>query len=183
MLINIGSMQTFITRLGGLALLLCATIATAANLPEDLTRDVKGLSVRGEAVLRFLGLKVYDVRLWTQMKPFTHGEPFAIELVYDMAIKGKDIADRSVKEMRTQGFSDEAKLRRWGDEMTKSFPDIKHGDSLIGVSIPAKEARFYNREKLIATIADPEFAKAFFDIWLSEKCSYPKIRLKLLGTP
>ena len=183
MLINIGSMQTFITRLGGLALLLCATIATAANLPEDLTRVVKGLSVRGEAVLRFLGLKVYDVRLWTQMKPFTHGEPFAIELVYDMAIKGKDIADRSVKEMRTQGFSDEAKLRRWGDEMTKSFPDIKHGDSLIGVSIPAKEARFYNREKLIATIADPEFAKAFFDIWLSEKCSYPKIRLKLLGTP
>ena len=162
---------------------MCVTFVYATNLPEDLTRDVKGLSVRGEAVLRFFGLKVYDVRLWTQMKPFTHSEPFAIELVYDMAIKGKDIADRSVKEMRAQGVSDEAKLRRWGDEMTKIFPDIKHGDTLIGVSIPAKEARFYNREKLIATIPDPEFAKAFFDIWLSEKTSVPKVRLKLLGTP
>ena len=182
-LVNTRSMQTFITRLSGLALLMCATIACAANLPEDLTRDVKGLSVRGEAVLRFFGLKVYDIRLWTQMKPFTHNEPFAIELVYDMAIRGKDIADRSVKEMRAQGFNDEAKLRRWGDEMAKIFPDIKHGDTLIGVSLPGKEARFYNREKLIATIPDAEFAKAFFDIWLSEKCSYPKVRLKLLGSP
>ena len=177
------SMQTFITRLCGLLLLMTINMAGANTMPEDLTRDVKGLSVRGEAVLRFLGLKVYDVRLWTQMKPFTHGEPFAIELVYDMAIKGKDIADRSVKEMRAQGVSDETKLRRWGDEMTKIFPDIKHGDTLIGVSIPAKEARFYNREKLIATISDPEFAKAFFDIWLSEKTSEPKVRLKLLGAP
>ncbi len=182
-LTNMRSMQTLITRLGGVALLMCATFAAATNLPEDLTRDVKGLSVRGEAVLRFLGFKVYDVRLWTQMKPFTHSEPFVIELVYDMAIKGKDIADRSVKEMRAQGVGDDAKLRRWGDEMTKIFPDIKHGDTLIGVSIPAKEARFYNREKLLATIPDPEFAKAFFDIWLSEKCSYPKVRLKLLGAP
>ena len=183
MLRNMRSMQTFITRLCGLLLLMTINMADANTMPEDLTRDVKGLSVRGEAVLRFFGLKVYDVRLWTQMKPFTHGEPFAIELVYDMAIKGKDIADRSVKEMREQGISDEAKLRRWGDEMAKIFPDIKHGDTLIGVSIPAKEARFYNREKLIATIPDPEFAKAFFDIWLSEKCSYPKVRLKLLGSP
>ena len=177
------SLQTLITRLGGLALLMCVTFVYATNLPEDLTRDVKGLSVRGEAVLRFFGLKVYDVRLWTQMKPFDHSEPFAIELVYDMAIKGKDIADRSVKEMRAQGVSDEAKLRRWGDEMAKIFPDIKQGDTLIGVSIPATEARFYNREKLIATIPDAEFAKAFFDIWLSEKTSEPKVRLKLLGAP
>lgn len=183
MLTNIHSMQTCITRLSGVLLFACATFASAANLPEDLTRDVKSLSVRGEAVLRFLGLKVYGVRLWTQMKPFTHSEPFAIELVYDMSIKGKDIADRSVKEMRAQGVSDEAKLRRWGDEMAKIFPDIKQGDTLIGVSIPAKEARFYNREKLIATIPDAEFAKAFFDIWLSEKTSEPKVRLKLLGAP
>ena len=183
MLTNIRSTQTLYARLGGLALLMCVTFASAANLPEHLTRDVKGLSVSGEAVLRFFGLKVYDVRLWTQMKPFTHSEPFVIELVYDMAIKGKDIADRSVKEMRAQGVSDEAKLRRWGDEMTKIFPDIKQGDTLIGASLPGKEARFYNREKLIATIPDPEFAKAFFDIWLSVKTSEPKVRLKLLGAP
>lgn len=172
---------TRMNRVGGVVLLACALTASANSLPEQITRDVKGLSVRGEAVMRFFGLKVYDVRLWTPMKPFSHAEPFAVELVYDMALKGKDIADRSVKEMRQQGYSDDVKLRRWGDEMTRLFPDIQQGDTLIGVSIPSKEARFYNREKLIGSVADPEFAKAFFDIWLSEKSSEPRLRQKLLG--
>ena len=165
---------------GGL-LLTCALSASANSLPESLTRDLTGFSVRGAAVMRFIGLKVYDVRLWTPMKPFTYADPFVVELVYDMSLKGKDIADRSVKEMRAQGVKDETKLKRWGDQMTKIFPDIKSGDTLIGLSIPGKEARFYNREKLIATVPDPEFAKAFFDIWLSEKSSEPQLRLKLLG--
>ena len=176
-------MKILFQRVSGVLLLMFAVTASASSLPEPISRDVTGLSVRGEGVLRFFGLKVYDIRLWTQMKSFTHTEPFALELVYDLAINGKDIAERSVKEMRAQGISDEAKLRRWGDEMLKCFPDIKQGDSLIGVSVPGKEARFYSREKLLATVPDPEFAKAFFDIWLSEKTSEPKMRLKLLGAP
>ena len=105
-----GGVLTRMNRLGGCLLLACALAASANSLPEQITRDVRGLSVRGEAVMRFFGLKVYDVRLWTPMKPFTYSEPFAVELVYDMALKGKDIAERSVKEMRAQGCSDEAKL-------------------------------------------------------------------------
>ena len=177
------SARTITRRVCGALLLVCATVASGHDLPEALTRDLTGLSIHGETVMRFFGMKVYDVRLWTQKKPFSHAEPFAIELVYDLAIKGKDIADRSVKEMRTQGAGNESKLRRWGAEMAKIFPDIKNGDTLIGVSVPGKEARFYNHEKLIATIPDPEFAKAFFDIWLSEKTSVPALRQKLLGEP
>ena len=175
-------LHRFLSSLLGTALLLSALGSQAQTLPELITRDLTGLAIRGDATMRFFGLKVYDVRLWTQMKPFTHGDPFAIELVYDMNLNGKDIAERSVKEMRAQGCDDEAKLKRWGEEMARVFPDIKKGDTLIGVSIPGKEARFYNREKLIAAVPDPEFAKAFFDIWLSEKSSEPKMRLKLLGT-
>ena len=173
--------RKFLNGLLGTALLISSLSSQAQTLPELVSRDLMGLAMRGEAALRFFGLKVYDVRLWTQMKPFTHADPFAIELVYDMNLNGKDIAERSVKEMRAQGCDDEAKLKRWGEEMAKIFPDIKKGDALIGVSIPGKEARFYNREKLIAAVPDPEFAKAFFDIWLSEKSSEPKLRLKLLG--
>jgi hypothetical protein len=177
------SLRVSINRVSATLLLMCAMSVSSHTLPELVSRDLTGLSLRGEAAMRFFGLKVYDVRLWTQMKPFAYSDPFAVELVYDMALKGKDIAERSVQEMRAQGYSDEAKLRRWGDEMSKIFPDIKQGDALIGVSLPGKEARFYNREKLLATVPDPEFAKAFFDIWLSEKSSEPRLRLKLLGVP
>lgn len=177
------AMRTSLRRACALALLMGAMTASAHTLPDVVARDLAGLAVRGEAVMRFFGLKVYDVRLWTQMKAFTHAEPFVVELVYDMALNGKDIADRSVKEMRAQGVSDEAKLERWGEQMAKIFPDIRKGDALIGVSLPGKEARFYSRDKLIATVPDPEFSKAFFDIWLSDKSSEPKLREKLLGAP
>ena len=175
----------------GASLLLMALHATpspaqVAALPEAVTRDVGGLALRGEAVLRFFGLKVYDIRLWTPEKAAPVEElaagPFALELVYDLSIKGRDIAERSVKEMRTQGWRDEAQLKRWGQEMAHIFPDIAQGDALIGVSIPGKGARFYSRDKLIAVVADPEFSRAFFDIWLSVKTSEPRLRKKLLGS-
>ena len=85
--------------------------------------------------------------------------------------------------MRKVGYTDETKLKKWGDAMTAIFPDVKKGDTLVGVSIPGKEARFYSQEKFIAAVPDPEFAKAFFDIWLSDKTSEPKLRLRLLGNP
>ncbi|MEO8104614.1 MAG: chalcone isomerase family protein, partial [Betaproteobacteria bacterium] len=114
-------------------------------------------------------------------KAFTHGDPFALELVYDLSLSGRDIAERSVSEMRGQGYRDESKLKRWGDEMARIFPDIRPGDTLVGVSMPGKEARFYTRDKFIAAVPDPEFARAFFDIWLSDKTSAPGVRRKLLG--
>ena len=165
-----------------LLMLLAATMPGFAQmLPAIVASDVPGLTPVGEGTMRFFGLKVYDVRLWTTMKAFTHKDPFALELIYDLSLSGRDIAERSVKEMRTQGYNDETKLKRWGDEMAKIFPDIKQGDTLVGVSVPGKEARFYTREKFIAAVADPEFARAFFDIWLSEKTSAPSVRSRLLG--
>ena len=166
-----------------LLLLLVATgiPAIAQTLPAAVAADLPGLSQWGKGTMRFLGLKVYDVRLWTAMKPFSHQDSFALELIYDMSLGGRDIAERSVKEMRGQGYNDEAKLKRWGEEMARIFPDIKKGDTLIGVNVPGKEARFYNHEKFIAAVPDPEFARAFFDIWLSEKTSAPGVRSNLLG--
>lgn len=176
-------MARFVTRLLFI-LALGATLPSAAQmLPQVVTREMPNLTLRGDGVMRFFGLKVYDVRLWSAMRAFTHTDPFALELVYDMSFSGRDIAERSVQEMRGQGHVDEAKLKRWGEEMARIFPDIKKGDTLIGVSIPGKEARFYNRDKFIASVTDPEFARAFFDIWLSEKTSAPAVRAKLLGSP
>jgi Chalcone isomerase-like len=153
----------------------------ANNLPEVVVKEHAALSVCGEGDLRFLGFKVYNARLWTPVKPHSASEVFAIHLVYDMSFKGREIAERSLAEMRKLGYKDEQKLKRWNEEMLRIFPDVNKGDALIGVSIPGKGAKFYSRDKLIAIAEDTEFAKAFFDIWLSEKTSEPKLREKLLG--
>ena len=64
--------------------------------------------------------------------------------------------------------------------MTRVFPDIKSGDRLIGVNVPGKGAAFYSADKALGMIADPEFARAFFGIWLSEKTSEPRLRARML---
>ena len=169
------------------ALLLYPFLATAqdAGLPLPLYKyssEGTPLTLRGAAVMRFFGLKVYDIRLWSINQPHRDDGLFALELVYDLGLKGAEIAKRSTEEMRKLGYKDEAKLARWSDAMTRVFPDVKQGDSLIGVSIPGKEARFYSKDKFIAAIADPEFATAFFGIWLAEKTSEPRLRERLLGS-
>ncbi|MBL8522081.1 MAG: chalcone isomerase family protein [Betaproteobacteria bacterium] len=165
-----------------LSLLLVSPLG-AQTLPAAVLKDGPALSLQGDGTMRWFGIKVYDIRLWTPMKAWSHAEPFALELIYDMNLAGRDIAEKSVELMRKQGIKDEQKLKRWGEEMTKIFPDIKKGDLLIGVSVPGKEARFYSREKFIAAVADAEFARAFFDIWLAESTTAPAVRSKLLGLP
>ncbi len=162
--------------------------AATTSLPAMVTNEFAGLKARGTATMRFFGLKVYDVTLFSPggsaltAKPYdANALPFILELVYDIGLKGAAISERSVQEMRKQGYKDDAQLQKWQAQMTQVFPDIKSGDILIGVAVPGKEARFYNRSKFIGTIADAEFVAAFFDIWLSEKSSEPKLRARLIG--
>ncbi len=166
----------------GLAVLATAPAAQApVPLPGFVLQEIPGLRKLGEGRLRFLGIHVYDSTLWIAGAAFAFDRAFALDIRYAMSIKGRDLSQRSIKEMKDQGWNDEAKLKRWEAAMDKVFPDIKPGDRLVGVLVPGKEARFYSNEKLLGSVQDPEFARAFFGIWLDEKTSEPKLRLKLLG--
>jgi hypothetical protein len=151
-------------------------------LPAAVLGDLPSPKRLGDGRLRFLGLHVYDSSLWVT-GPFGFDKPFALDIRYAMSVKGRDLSERSIKEMKDLGYKDPEKLKRWEAEMDRVFPDIKSGDRLVGVNVPGKEARFYSNERLLGSVADPEFARAFFGIWLDEKTSEPKLRLKLLGRP
>lgn len=167
--------------------MLLAVAAGAASaappLPEAVNKDYPGLKELGEGRLRFIGIHVYDASVWIPGTAFSAKEPYALELRYAINIKGHALTERSIKEMRGQGWKDEAKFAAWEKEMDRVFPDLKPGDRLVGVHVPGKEARFYSQEKFLGTVADPEFAQAFFAIWLDEKTSQPGLRAKLLKLP
>ena len=155
----------------------------APPLPAATVAEFPGLRELGEGRLRFIGIHVYDISLWISGPAYSPKELFALELRYAINIKGRALTERSLKEMRGQGHRDEAKLKRWEAEMDRVFPDLKPGDRLVGVSVPGKEARFYGQEKFLGVVPDPEFAQAFFAIWLDEKTSEPALRSKLLKLP
>ena len=149
-------------------------------LPVALVAELPMLRPLGEGRLRWFGLHVYDSSLWVPGDAWSAERPFALDIRYAMSIKGRDLTERSLAEMKRLGYTDPEKLRRWENAMDRVFPDIKPGDRLVGVSLPGREARFYSQDRFLGSVADPEFARAFFAIWLDPGTSEPKLRAQML---
>jgi hypothetical protein len=135
----------------------------------------------GAGRLSFLFWDVYDATLYAPEKRFNAVQPYALKLSYLLELKGTDIAERSVEEMRKQGFKDEAKLSEWQNEMEKLFPDVKEGSVLTGVRDANGDAVFYLNDAFIGKIKDKAFTERFFAIWLDKNTSEPALRKQLLG--
>ena len=163
----------------GLAAWPLASFATTA--PEAPEAPTAGFRRWGSGEFRRFGFLVYEATLWADgddpLRP-----PLALKLTYKRNINGGDIAEASVKEIRNLGVADEARLRGWGEQMAKIFPDVRPGDHIIGVQFP-DAARFFHNDRSIGSVEDPAFARAFFAIWLDERTSAPDLRAALLQRP
>lgn len=160
--------------------------ASAGPHPPELAAELPGARRVGEGRLRFLGLHVYDARLWTPAPPEALASdplaaPLALEIAYARKLVGRLIAERSLDEMRRQGPLDEATATRWLAEMTRLFPDVAGGDRITGVHRPGEAARFFHNARPLGEVRDAAFARRFFGIWLARETSEPALRDALLG--
>lgn len=142
---------------------------------------VQDAQMVGSGRLNVYFFDVYDAYLYAPEGQWSIDRPYALRLKYLRNIKGKKIADESIDQIRSQGFTDEVKLATWHRQMIQIFPDVNTGSELVGVYIPGKETRFYDDNKIIGTIKDREFGQRFFGIWLSEDTKAPKLRESLIG--
>lgn len=154
-----------------------------ASIPLALPQAFPGTSWQrwGSGVLRRFGFRVYEATLWAgaddPLRP-----PYALELHYALDITAEKLAAVSVDEIRRLGRGDEAQRAQWGERLKTLFPDVKSGERIIGVHLP-RGARFFHQQRLLGTVEDPEFARAFFAIWLDPKSSAPEVRAALLRRP
>ena len=153
-------------------------------VPPELTGELNGARLQGSGNMRFLGLHIYDARLWVGAQPVT-GEwsalPFALELQYARSLKGEQIAERSLKEMQRQGEIPEIAAERWLGNMKQLFPDVNAGDRITGLNVPGGGARFFVNGSFRGEPREADFARLFFGIWLSPRTSEPALRETLLG--
>ena len=166
-----------------LALLAAPLIGVApARGQEALPELPAGWAARGQARMRFLGLKIYDIQLWAPARVTDwSGQAHALALTYARSLKGRLIAERSLEEMRRQGPLDEASAARWLQAMSEAFPDVNEGDRLTGRHDPQQGASFWFNGQPRPGLADPVFSRRFFGIWLSPQTSEPRLREQLLG--
>jgi hypothetical protein len=162
-----------------------AAMATGLALPAppELAADLPGATWRGAAVMRFLGLAVYDIRLWSPDAVVGDGaaQPLALELVYARALPGARIASRSIEEMRRIGPVSALQSASWLPALERLFPDVQAGDRLTGVQRPGQSTRFFFNGQRRGELADAEFTRLFFGIWLSPQTSETRLRKQLLG--
>ena len=138
----------------------------------------------GSGRLTFWGLQVYDARLWVPpgFKPESFGtQALALELSYLRAFASKDVAERSISEMRRSATISAEQADKWKTALSQVLPDVSKGDRLMGVHRPGVGASFLLNGKVLGEIRDAEFAKLFFGIWLSPKTSEPALRNALLA--
>jgi len=154
-----------------------------ASVPAEITAALPGALWRGAATMRYWGLHIYDIRLWSPapIQGDGSGQALALDLVYARSLVGEQIARRSIEEMRRVGSVDDGQAARWLAAMTRLFPDVRAQDRLTGIQLPGQGARFLFNGQPRGEVAEPEFARLFFGIWLSPRTSEPRLREQLLG--
>lgn len=167
----------------GLAL---APLSAHANVaaPAEVLAELPGAQLLGSGRLTFLGLHIYDARLWID-EGFSADRfdrhALALELQYARTLYGRLIADRSLEEMKRAGGISDVQAERWLAAMKQAFPDVVKGDRITGVQRPDEGVRFFHNGTLRSDIRDTDFTRRFFGIWLSPQTSEPKLRQSLLG--
>lgn len=158
---------------------------STTSAPAAIRAALPDAELAGSGSYRWFGLKLYDIRLWTARKPLSpdnwESTPLALELVYARTLYGERIAKASVDEMLKVGFGTPAQHATWLEAMKRVFPDVSEGTQLVGIYQPGGATRFLRDGQPAGEIADPEFGKAFFAIWLHPKTSAAKLRLALFG--
>lgn len=153
--------------------------------PELLQSWRRRPHLQGEGRLRFLGLLIYDVRLWTEEPGLDPADwarqPLALEITYARGFDARQIAERSLGEMRRAETLPTGVAEQWLEAMSRIFPDIQPGDRLTGVHQPAGPARFFHNARLRGEVTDAGFGPRFFGIWLGPSSSQPALREQLLG--
>ncbi|MFM0739941.1 chalcone isomerase family protein [Paraburkholderia xenovorans] len=161
-----------------IALMLWASTACA-----DWRGDVGSAKLVGEGDFSVLGFRLYRAQMWSERVPLDYDERFALHIVYTRGIKRERLADTGIGEMKRQASAPIPKdtLERWRTDMLQAFTDVSPGDELSAVYLPGKGVRFYAGERMTGEFDDPEFARAFFGIWLDPSTRAPTLRKQLLG--
>lgn len=161
-----------------------ARTTTAAAVPGELAAYGAGWRAKGTGALKFFGFKAYDATLWLPASAggsFSFARPLALDITYNTFVKATDINNTSLIEMTRISGATPEQIKDWTAFMTNLFVDVKSGDRLMGVHVPAAGARFFLNGRLLGETPDTAFSEAFFKIWLDPKARRPELRAALLG--
>lgn len=168
--------------LAALSVAACAMLqAHAATLPDEVRTGVgRDWVIGGSGEARWLGFSLYRAALWSAPGGYRADAPFALALRYSRDFAGERLVDSSISEIARLGAS-ATQLLGWRVGLEQAFPDVKAGEVIVGLYLPGEGAAFYHQGRLTARLADEDFARLFFAIWLDRRTRLPHLREALLS--
>ncbi len=151
------------------------------NFPE-IDENFSKPSRLGSYNLKVWSFNVYNIQLLSETKNFSYQNKSALVINYQRDFAKKDLIQKSLEEIsRINNINDETLLKNYQNKLEEIFFEVKKGDRKTAFFDPKNGVKLYFNGKFAGTINDLVFAKRFFDIWLSDKSSYPKMTQAILG--
>ncbi len=148
-----------------------SAIGSAANSSEP------GADLRGQATLRFLGVPIYEARLYTDGgAPLDWQNDFGLEINYMREFSGQSLVTATLREMKRMGASLPAR-----SEFDRCFFDVGKGDRYLAVSSGPDSISFWRNDTHVCNLSHPEIKRGFMSIFLGENTRSKAFTRKLRG--
>jgi hypothetical protein len=158
-----------------------------AEAPADITDTIGPSHLYGAGIFKYFGFHIYDAYLWVGANGFSpdhpYDQPFALDIKYARAFKGSAINQTTIDEWDRLELGTEQQRHDWFTKMSPMMPDVVPDQRLTGFYSPTDGWKLDSDGKRVGEIADVDFAKAFFAIWLDPRTKSPALRRGLLSLP
>ena len=165
-------------RLLGVIFVAMATMASADTKPVRAL--IPNAEVRGTAVFRFLGLPIYDARLFTENgAPFAWSENFGLELTYRRTMSGDTIVDATMRELKRLGTQTTPDLRQ---DLAQCFPSVARGDRFLAIPRGSDQITVWLNDQATCDLTYPDIKYGFLEIFLGDSTRSRSFTQKLQGS-
>ena len=148
---------------------------------EDKLEGFQSPKLIGEGMLKVLMWEIYDLRFYTDGTTFSWQDKFMLEFDYSRELKKESVIDASLNEFKLQPNVTDKDIEAWKVYLEQVIQSVQKGTKASIMWVPEGQIVFNYEGSAPSTIENEDFARAFFNIWLGEKTSRPKLRSQLLG--
>ena len=159
-------------------LILIPSLSWTSEVEQEVFQSPKLI---GEGTLKVLMWEVYDLRLYTDGTAFSWQDKFMLEFDYSRELKKESVIDASLKEFKLQPKVSDKDIGAWEVYLEQVIQPVQKGAKATVQWVPEGQIIFHYEGSKPAVIENEQFARAFFNIWLGEQTSRPKLRSQLLG--
>ena len=156
------------------------------EFPESTRIGKKNIPRRGSGILTWYGFKIYTIAFYAAPNPddlaaFDEDQSCQLSIRYYRKLKKKDLICVANECLNKRGDLDLEPLRERLDRFNDWYVNVRKGDEYRIVYRPGKGTELILNGRKLGMIPGADFARAYFDVWLSDHSPNQELRDQLLG--